>query len=123
MGHCVASDRLVRVTAHEPLGLHQPGIAARGGADRARFGSGGPTKDTDQNLQRAWDTSVWHDDLERRFGMRVSILVALLLISACSIRSDRVEQPRPATTTTQQTTTVSPPAGPAVTTTTTTPSR
>ena len=56
--------------------------------------------------------------------MRVSILVALLVAtSACSVRSERVEQPRPATTTTQQTTTVVPPAGPAVTTTTTTPAR
>jgi hypothetical protein len=55
--------------------------------------------------------------------MRVSILIFLLAAtSACSVRSERVEQPRPATTT-QQTTTVAPPAGPAVTTTTTTPAR
>jgi hypothetical protein len=55
--------------------------------------------------------------------MRVPILICLLAAtSACSFRSERVEQPRPATTT-QQTTTVAPPAGPAVTTTTTTPAR
>jgi len=55
--------------------------------------------------------------------MRVSILIFLLAASsACSFRSERVEQPRPATTT-QQTTTVASPVGPAVTTTTTTPTR
>ena len=55
--------------------------------------------------------------------MRVSILICLLAAtSACSLRSERVEQPRPATTT-QQTTTVASPVGPAVTTTTTTPTR
>ena len=55
--------------------------------------------------------------------MRASILIFLLAAtSACSVRSERVEQSRPATTT-QQTTTVAPPAGPAVTTTTTTPAR
>ena len=55
--------------------------------------------------------------------MRVSILICLLAAtSACSFRSERVEQPRPAATT-QQTTTVASPVGPAVTTTTTTPSR
>ena len=55
--------------------------------------------------------------------MHITILVCLLAAtSACSFRSERVEQPRSATTT-QQTTTVAPPAGPAVTTTTTTPTR
>ena len=55
--------------------------------------------------------------------MRVSVLIFLLAAtSACSVRSERVEQPRPATTI-QQSTTVVPPAGPAVTTTTTTPAR
>ncbi|SEO31543.1 hypothetical protein SAMN02990966_01628 [Rhodospirillales bacterium URHD0017] len=55
--------------------------------------------------------------------MRVSILIFLLAAtSACSVRSERVEQPRPVTTA-QQTTTVAPPVGPAVTTTTTTPGR
>jgi hypothetical protein len=61
--------------------------------------------------------------LKEASAMRASILIALLAaMSACSVRSERVEQPRPATTT-QQTTTVAPPAGPAVTTTTTTPAR
>jgi len=56
-------------------------------------------------------------------AMRVSILIILLAAtSACSVKSERVEQTRPATTT-QQTTTVAAPAGPAVTTTTTTPAR
>ena len=55
--------------------------------------------------------------------MRAFILIFLLATtSACSVKSERVEQPRPATTT-QQTTTVAAPAGPAVTTTTTTPAR
>ena len=55
--------------------------------------------------------------------MRLSVLIFLLAVtSACSFRSERVEQPRPATTT-QQTTTVAPAGGPAVTTTTTTPAR
>ena len=55
--------------------------------------------------------------------MRASVLIFLLAAtSACSVRSERVEQSRPAATT-QQTTTVAPPAGPAVTTTTTTPAR
>ena len=50
------------------------------------------------------------------------LIVIVAAVSGCSVRSERVVQPAPATTT-QQTTTMVPPAGPAVTTTTTTPAR